>query len=97
MPEQVTVYVDQEALDGVPEALVLRSDRPHKIFLKGPGYEPQLIVLEPQLDERGRKALQPKQICVELVPVGVDRRLELEIEEDDGASAAEPNPGGAKP
>ena len=86
VPDEVTVYVDQRALEELPETLELRSDRPHKIYLKGPGYEPQLVVLEPRRDAAGRTTLHPDRICVELVPVGVDRQLTLEIEEDGGAS-----------
>ena len=66
-------------------SLELRSDRPHKIYLKGPGYEPQLIVLEPRRGESGKTTLHPDRICVELVPVGVDRQLTLEVEEDGDA------------
>jgi len=94
VPEEVTVFVDQRALEELPESLELRSDRPHTVFLKGPGYEPQLIVLEPRRGDSGRTALHPDHICVELVPVGVDRELTLEIEEDadalPGAPPAQP-------
>jgi hypothetical protein len=85
VPEEVTVFVDQRALEELPESLELRSDRPHKVYLKGPGYEPQLIVLEPRRGESGKTTLHPDRICVELVPVGVDRQLTLEIEEDGDA------------
>jgi hypothetical protein len=85
VPEEVTVFVDQRALEELPESLELRSDQAHKVFLKGPGYEPQLIVLEPRRDESGKTTLQPDRICVELVPVGVDRQLTLEVEEDGDA------------
>ena len=84
VPEEVTIYVDQRALDEHPEALELRSDKPHKIYVKGPGYEPQLIILEPEYGEDGEQKLSPDRICVELVPVGVERNLELEVEEGDG-------------
>ena len=83
VPEEVTIYVDQRALDEHPEALELRSDKPHKIYVKGPGYEPQLIILEPEYGEDGEQKLSPDRICVELVPVGVERNLELEVEEGD--------------
>jgi hypothetical protein len=95
VPEEVTVFVDQRALDELPETLELRSDRPHKIFLKGPGYEPQLIVLEPRRGDDGTSKLHPDRICVELVRVGVDRQLELEIEEDGDALPGAPDPDGA--
>ncbi len=95
VPEEVTVFVDQRVLEELPEALELRSDRPHKIFLKRPGYEPQLIVLEPRRGEGGRSTLHPDRICVELVRIGVDRQLRLEIEEDGDALPGGPDPDGA--
>jgi hypothetical protein len=82
VPDEVTVYVDQRALDEHPDALELRSDEPHKIYFKGPGYEPQLIVLEPEYDENGEPRLSPDRICVELVAVGVDRQLDVDVERD---------------
>jgi len=97
VPQEVTVFVDQRALEELPESLELRSDRPHKIFLKGPGYEPQLIVLEPRRDESGRTALHPDRICVELVRVGVDRQLTLEVEEDGDALPGALDADGATP
>ena len=97
VPEEVTVFVDQQALEELPESLELRSDRPHKVFLKGPGYEPQLIVLEPRRGESGKTTLHPDRICVELVPVGVDRQLTLEIEEDGDAWPGGPDADGATP
>jgi hypothetical protein len=97
VPEHVTVFVDQQALEELPETLELRSDRPHKVFLKGPSYGPRLVVLEPRRDESGKTTLHPDRICVELVPVGVDRQLTLEIEEDGGASPGGPDPAGATP
>lgn len=80
VPEEVTVYVDQRALGEHPDALELRADEPHKIYFKGPGYEPQLIVLEPEYDENGEPRLAPDRICVELVAVGVERQLDVEVE-----------------
>jgi len=97
VPEEVTVFVDQRALEELPESLELRSDRPHKIFLKGPGYEPQLIVLEPRRDESGKTALHPDRICVELVPVGVNRQLTLEIEENGDVIPGAPDVDGTTP
>ncbi len=92
-PQELTVYVDGEALDEVPTELTLRSDEPHKIFFKAPGHQPQLVVLDPQRLEDGRIGLQPDEICVELVPVAVGRELEIEIEEDEtGAPASDTTP-----
>jgi hypothetical protein len=82
VPEEVTVYVDGRALEETPQEIELRADRPHKIFVKAPGHEPQLIVLEPEVDERGRQSLEPAEVCVDIVPVGLDRELTLEVDEE---------------
>jgi hypothetical protein len=58
----------------------LRTDRAHKIYAKGPGYEPQLVVLEPEVDEDGRAAFAEDDLCVRVVPVGMRRNLEVEVE-----------------
>jgi hypothetical protein len=83
VPEEVTVYVDGRALEQAPEQIELRADRPHKIYVKGPGHEPQLVVLEPRVDATGRQTLEPAEVCVEVVPIGLDRELTLEVDEED--------------
>jgi hypothetical protein len=83
VPEEVKVYVDGRLLeDDAAEGVVLRTDEPHKIFVKGPGYEPQLVVLEPGVDAEGRETLGPDDVCIEIVPVGMHRELDLEMEQD---------------
>jgi len=89
VPERVTIYVDREALDAGTDTVELRIDEPHQIYVKGPGYEPQLIVLEPRVGEDGRTRLHPENVCVELVRVGVDRELTLEAEHDPEAPPPE--------
>jgi hypothetical protein len=32
VPEEVVIYVDGERIDGVPESIALRRDRPHTLF-----------------------------------------------------------------
>jgi hypothetical protein len=88
IPEQVNVYVDGRLLESADaDELILRTDEPHKIFVKGPGYEPRLVVLEPQTDAEGRTTLGSDSLCIEVVPVGVSRQLQLEVEHDDGHPA----------
>jgi hypothetical protein len=83
VPEEVKVYVDGRLLEGgAAEGVVLRTDEPHKIFVKGPGYEPQLVVLEPTVDAEGHETLGPDDVCIEVVPVGMHRELDLEMEAD---------------
>ena len=81
VPEQVQIYVDGRLLDEPPDALFLRTDEPHKIFVKRPGYEPRLLVLESLRDAEGRARLDRDALCLELVPVGQRRQLQLEAEE----------------
>ena len=78
VPQEVKVYVDGRLLEG--DEAKLRTDRAHKIYAKGPGYEPQLVVLEPEVDEDGRAAFREDELCVRVVPVGVGRELEVEVE-----------------
>jgi hypothetical protein len=78
VPREVKVYVDGRELEG--DQVALRTDRAHKIFAKGPGYEPQLVVVEPAVDEDGRARFREDDLCVRVVPVGMGRELEVEIE-----------------
>ena len=78
VPREVKVYVDGSLLEG--DVASLRTDRPHKIYAKGPGYQPQLVVLEPQVDERGHSAFRDEDLCIEVVPVGMNRELEVDVE-----------------
>jgi len=78
VPQEVQVYVDGQLLEGSETSL--STDRPHKIYAKAPGYQPRLVVLEPQVDERGQTGFDADDLCVELVPIGMDRELEVEIE-----------------
>lgn len=92
VPEQVTIYVDGQALEENPDALELRADEPHKIYFKGEGYEPQLIVLESRTDPDGDPALAPAEVCVELVSVEVERSLTLTPEAEPTPAAHAPGP-----
>jgi hypothetical protein len=78
VPQRVSVYVDGRLIEG--SEADLQTDRPHKIFVKGPGFEPRLVVLEPELGEDGRAAFRDDEVCVEVVPVGMKRELEVEVE-----------------
>ena len=68
-------------LEGNPDAVELRLDEPHKVYVKAPGYAPQLVVLEPRPGPDGELTLPAEDVCVELVPVGMGRNLELQVEE----------------
>ena len=78
VPREVAVYVDGQRIEG--DEAELRTDRAHKIFAKGPGYEPRLVVLEPEVDENGRAVFRDESVCVQLVPLEMKRELEVEVE-----------------
>jgi hypothetical protein len=84
VPREVKVYVDGRLLEG--DRAELRTDRPHKIYAKGTGYQPRLVVIEPQVDERGRSEFRDEDLCIEVVPVGMDRQLELDVEGSDAGA-----------
>jgi len=86
VPREVSVYVDGRLLEGTEAAL--RTDRAHKIYAKGPGYQPQLVVVEPEVDDNGRAAFREDELCVRVVPVGMGRELEVEVEPGSEAEAA---------
>jgi hypothetical protein len=80
VPQKVTVYVDGRELEG--KEVELSTDRPHKIYAKGPGYEPRLVVLEPEKGPDGRPAFASDSVCLEVVPVAIGREIELDPERD---------------
>ena len=80
LPAEVTVYIDGERLAETPDALELDPAEPHVVMFRGEGYASQMVVLETREDAEGRPVLVPESLCIELVPVGMDRQLEIEIE-----------------
>jgi hypothetical protein len=79
--EEVQVYVDGRLLEGRPESIDLSVGDPHKLYFKRPGHEPQLVVLESREGPDGSLRLEPADVCVELIPVGLGRELVIEAEE----------------
>jgi hypothetical protein len=80
--EKVVVYVDGRMLEVSPAALELRSDEPHKLYIKRPGEPPHLVVLEPTQDGEGNPRLEPADPCKEVIAVGLDRELTIEVDEE---------------
>jgi hypothetical protein len=81
VPEEVVIYVDGERIDGVPESIALSRDRPHTLFFKGPGIEPELVVVNSTVVD-GRPALEPSELCVEPRYERVGRKVQIEIDPD---------------
>ncbi len=81
VPEEVVIYVDGERIDGVPDSIALSRDRPHTLFFKGPGIEPELVVVNSRVVD-GRAALEPAELCVEPRYKRVGRKVRIEIDPD---------------
>lgn len=79
--ETVEIYVDGRLIEGNPGLLTLSANDPHTVFIKAEGYEPQLVALVPEPGPDGEMRLTPDNVCVELVPVGQGRALEIEVDE----------------
>jgi hypothetical protein len=87
--EKVVVYVDGRLLESDPASLELRSDEPHKLYIKRPGEPPRLVVLETTPDRDGRLRLEPADPCSEVVAVGEGRELTIEVD-DKAAGDSQP-------
>ena len=87
--EKVVVYVDGRLLESDPASLELRSDEPHKLYIKRPGEPPRLVVLEATPDPEGRLRLEPADPCSEIVAVGEGRELTIEVD-DKAAGDSQP-------
>lgn len=99
VPRQVTIYVDGEKLDELPDQLELRTDGPHVVFFRGGGVEPRMVVLDSE-ERDGKQRLAPESVCLEPVFSPVERRLELEIDDEvgngSGPGTAPAAPSGAR-
>jgi hypothetical protein len=78
VPEGVTVYLDGEALDGVPESLDLDAGRPHTLYFKGEETIPELVVLK-STEVDGKLRLLPAEVCVHPHVARARRSLHVEI------------------
>lgn len=83
LTQEVKVYVDGRLLEENPDMLELSAEDPHKLFVKRPGQEPQLVVLDTTYDDEGRPVLEPADVCAVLVPVPLERELTIEAEDDE--------------
>lgn len=84
-PGAVELYVNGDRAQEVPPEVELRADRDHKLFVKKPGYVPELVVIETR-EVEGRETLVPGGVRVRLLPIAGDRRIEIE---EAGAASAE--------
>jgi hypothetical protein len=80
-PHGVTVFLDGKALDELPTELSLRSDRPHLLYFKREGFQPERVVLRTVASQPPR--LEPERVEVALRPLEARATRNLEIEVDE--------------
>lgn len=80
-PGGARIFVDGIPLDGNPDAVELRSDRPHVIHVERDGYRAEQMVLEVRDGEAGAPGMQlePSEIRLRLEPL-VPKDSEVRIE-----------------
>lgn len=79
-PGPVLVFIDGELVPETPEAVELRADRDHKVFVKREGYTPQLVVLETS-ERDGRDRLLPARVDVRLERRLGNREVQVDVAE----------------
>ena len=85
VPEDVTVYLDGEALEEIPTELELDPKRPHTLYFKSDEIVPELVVFESS-EVDGAARLSPEEVCVH--PRTARARRVLRVEIDPGATTA---------
>lgn len=93
-PRDSSVFVDGEALGSPPLAVDLRADRDHSVFIRREGYQPVLVILTSEKQERGHR-LDPGEVRVQLTPLERGRDLEVEVERRPDRVPVDPNWGGS--
>ncbi len=81
VPKNVKVYVDARRVEGTLKSLKLTVDEPHSVFLKGGGYQPQMVVFESR-ERDGKRVLDPVDLCSQLVFVEMQPEVKLELDPD---------------
>ena len=81
-PQPATLYLNGKALETIPSALELRSDRAHVLYFKSEGYRPERVVLESH-EVGGEPLLAPAEVKVRMLPAGrVGRDLTIELDRE---------------
>ena len=86
VPREVTVYVDGRLYDGDRDAIELSTDEHHTLYFKSGLYRSQMVVLESEEDEEGRR-LAPADLCTHVVFSEVRPEVQFEIEPDISSDA----------
>jgi len=80
VPKDVRVYVDGRLIEGSAKSLKLTKDQPHTVFVKGGGYQPQMVVFESR-ERDGKPVLDPVDLCSRVVFVEMQPELKIEVEQ----------------
>ncbi len=88
-PGDASIFVDGKVAGVSPQAPNLRADRDHAIFVKRPGYRPELVILR-SLRDTGRPRLEPAAVKVKLLPVVPGHEVEVEVEKSAPAAPEAP-------
>ena len=81
VPKNVTVFVDGRLVEGSPSELKLSKDEPHTVFLKGGGYQPQMLVFESR-EQDGERVLEPADLCSRVVLVEMQPDVKIEMDRE---------------
>jgi hypothetical protein len=83
LPVGAEIFLDGEKIGETPHRQAIERDRDHAVFLKKPGYRPELVVLGLNRPSDGLWFFTPADVKVELTPLSgsLDRSLEIELDE----------------
>ena len=79
VPKNVMVYVDGRLLEGSAKTMKLAKDQPHTVFLKGGGYQSQMLVFESR-EQDGKRVLDPADLCSRVKFVEMQPEVKIELE-----------------
>jgi hypothetical protein len=79
VPKNVSIYVDGRLIDGAPDAVKLSKHEPHAIFLKGGGYQSQMLVFESR-ERDGEPELDPADLCSRVKFIAMQPEVKIELE-----------------
>jgi hypothetical protein len=79
VPKNVMVYVDGRLLEGSAKTMKLAKDQPHTVFLKGGGYQSQMLVFESR-EQDGKRVLDPADLCSRVTFVEMQPEVKIEVE-----------------
>ena len=79
VPKNVAVYVDGRLVDDSADAIELSKDESHTVFLKGGGYQSQMLVFESR-ERDGEPELDPVDLCSRVTFIEMQPEVKVEVE-----------------